>query len=188
MAKSKRELHKEEVSTNIAGRLQAIRKHYGFSCEKMAGLMGISEITYRKNEIGRHIPTALSLMALHNRLGISIEWVLLGKEPMSWKEDQEQRRLAEEKRAAEEQERKEQQEREKRQEAERLKWQETQAGKDVFSQEVAEMIETMKRVPLLRHSVMGYYQKFLLKNKELIAASLQPNEMNQPPQEPPPSS
>jgi DNA-binding XRE family transcriptional regulator len=39
---------------------------------------------------------------------------------------------------------------------------------DFFTQEVEEMIDLMKRIPLLRHSVMMHYQQFKIDHKELL--------------------
>jgi hypothetical protein len=58
-------------------------------------------------------------------------------------------------------------------EEEKRKQAEFQPPKDLFTLEVEEMIDTMKKVPLLRHMVMGYYQKFKIKNKEMIEEHLQ---------------
>ena len=41
-------------------------------------------------------------------------------------------------------------------------------GKDIIDEEIKEMLTLMSKVPLVRHSVMSYYQRFKLENQELI--------------------
>ncbi len=149
MPKSKRKIEKEKTMAALGSRLKEIRNRYGHTRDRMADLMGIRTVTYDTNEKGRHIPTLFSIMSLDKRLGISIDWLLFGRGPMSRQGEQEKLR------------------RQQELEAQQRKLEEEQE-KDVFSREVEEMIETMKRVPLLRHAVMGYYQRFKIKNKELL--------------------
>jgi hypothetical protein len=41
-------------------------------------------------------------------------------------------------------------------------------GKDIMDEEIKEILALMSKVPLVRHSVMSYYQRFKLENQELI--------------------
>jgi transcriptional regulator with XRE-family HTH domain len=66
----------------IGRRLQSVRKHLGFKRVKMSNTMGISPLTYTRLEQGDHLPTTKSLMALHQRAGISLEWLLFESGPM----------------------------------------------------------------------------------------------------------
>ena len=45
-------------------------------------------------------------------------------------------------------------------------------GKDIMDEEIKEMLAMMSRVPLVRHSMMSYYQRFKLENQELIEKEL----------------
>ena len=45
-------------------------------------------------------------------------------------------------------------------------------GKDIMDEEIKEMLALMSKVPLVRHSVMSYYQRFKLENQELIEKEL----------------
>ena len=44
---------------------------------------------------------------------------------------------------------------------------------DMFTREVEEMVYLMKHIPLVRHSVMGYYQKFKIDNQAFIDGELE---------------
>lgn len=45
-------------------------------------------------------------------------------------------------------------------------------GKDIMDEEIKEMLALMSKAPLVRHSVMSYYQRFKLENQELIEKGL----------------
>ncbi len=127
----------------IAGRLRMVRRHFGYSQNKMAQSLGCSRETYRKNERGYYLLTIDTLAALYEKLGVSIEWLLFNRGPML---------------------------RDKGIKKSELKL-ETQADMS-FPDELDEMISMMKNVPFLRYAVMGYYQKFKLENKHTILQAL----------------
>ncbi len=108
----------------------------------MAEVLKIQDVTYKKNERGLHLVNMNSLERLHDELGVSAEWLLFENGPIYWKDIQ-----------AKEDESK-------------------QAGllrKDLFMEEVEEMVEMLKQVPMIRHSVMGHYQDCKIRYKDLIA-------------------
>jgi transcriptional regulator with XRE-family HTH domain len=45
-------------------------------------------------------------------------------------------------------------------------------GKYIINDEVKELLSLMTRVPLVRHSVMGYFQRFKIENREIIEKEL----------------
>jgi transcriptional regulator with XRE-family HTH domain len=49
---------------------------------------------------------------------------------------------------------------------------EKKQGNDLFLRELEDMVYLMERVPLLRHSVMGYFQRFKMKYKDFIDEEL----------------
>ncbi len=48
-------------------------------------------------------------------------------------------------------------------------------GLDAYNEEKEEMEALMEKLPLVRHSIMGYYQRFKLENMELISRALEKN-------------
>jgi transcriptional regulator with XRE-family HTH domain len=66
-------------------KLLQLRKYFNFTQEKMAAIMKITLSSYKKNEMGKHLMSTSSLIALHNWLGISLEWFLFDRGEMSWK-------------------------------------------------------------------------------------------------------
>jgi transcriptional regulator with XRE-family HTH domain len=66
-------------------KLLQLRKHFDYTQEKMAATMKITLSSYKKNELGQHLMSTPGLMALHHRLGISLEWFLFNRGEMFWK-------------------------------------------------------------------------------------------------------
>ncbi len=127
---------------NIGKRLRQVREFFKFTQHRMAEVLKIQDVTYKKNERGLHLVNMNSLERLHDELGVSAEWLLFENGPIYWKDIQ-----------AKEDESK-------------------QAGllrKDLFMEEVEEMVEMLKQVPMIRHSVMGHYQDCKIRYKDLIA-------------------
>jgi len=69
----------------IGSRLKKIKLHFSYNRGQISKIMGISPITYTRNESGEQLPTTRSIMALHSRLGVSLEWFLFERGPMFWK-------------------------------------------------------------------------------------------------------
>jgi hypothetical protein len=57
----------------IGSRLKKIKLHFSYNRGHISKIMGISPITYTRNESGEQLPTTRSIMALHIRLGVSLE-------------------------------------------------------------------------------------------------------------------
>ena len=71
---------------NMSNRLKQIKQYFGYKRDQMSNLLGISPITYTRNEQGNQMLATRSLMALHTQLGVSLEWFLFGRGSMFWKE------------------------------------------------------------------------------------------------------
>ena len=69
---------KQKVSGKVSIRLKQIREHFRFTRIRMATKMGIVPTAYYKNEQGLTVPGIPALQALHDNLGISIDWLLFG--------------------------------------------------------------------------------------------------------------
>jgi transcriptional regulator with XRE-family HTH domain len=70
---------KSKVFAIYGNKLLQLRKYFAFTQEKMAAIMKITLSSYKKNELGKHLMSTSSLIALHNRLGISLEWLLFDR-------------------------------------------------------------------------------------------------------------
>ena len=70
--------------TTLADRLKALRN--GTSTASFAKTTGISGSTWNNYERGVSVPTGKKLIQISERLGVSVEWLLHGKEPEGNKE------------------------------------------------------------------------------------------------------
>ncbi|HLP47144.1 MAG TPA: helix-turn-helix transcriptional regulator, partial [Candidatus Kapabacteria bacterium] len=129
-------------SENIGKRLRRMREFFKFTQHRMAEVLKIQESTYKKNEKGLHLFNLITLDQLHDELGISTEWLLFGNGPIYW---QDIRAKADDSKDA------------------------GLMKKDLFIEEMEEMVETLKKVPMVRHLVMGRYQDCKIRYKDLIA-------------------
>jgi transcriptional regulator with XRE-family HTH domain len=87
---------KNKILESVSSRLRQIRHHIDCKQYVMGKMIGIGELTYAKNERGLHLPSSTSLILLHRRLGISIEWLLFGHGPMYWKDIREEKKTTRE--------------------------------------------------------------------------------------------
>ena len=159
---------KKEKKTDLVqtgNRLEKIRLHFNYDRAQISKIMGISMNTYSRNILGQQLPILKSIMALHNRLGISMEWFLFERGPMLWKEVEE-KLLAVEKPQVEEKPQIEEKPREIKLE-------------DLLSPELNEMVELMKKIPLLNYSIMLHFQELKIKHKDFIRETLE-NEPSSP--------
>ncbi len=127
---------------NIGKRLKQVREISKFTQRRMAEMLRVQDSTYKKNEKGVHRLNMNCLDQLHDELGVSAEWLLFENRPVHWKNIQ--AKQDESKQAA-------------------------LLERDLFTEEVEEMVEMLKQVPMIRHSVMGHYQDCKIRYKDLIA-------------------
>lgn len=146
MVKTQREKERFLNAGAIASRLRKIRKYFGYSQDEMADLLGITKETYGKNERAYHLLQALTLGAIHEKLGISIEWLLFNRAPVFWNPDKKRKDM---------------------------EFKGDISGNVPVTPELAEMIDLLNRIPFLRNLVLGYYQKLKLENQHLISESLE---------------
>ncbi len=69
-------------SEPIGSRLQKIRNHFGYTQGQMAAQLELSRTSYSKNEKGVHLIDITTAVYLHNKMDISLEWLLFNKGPM----------------------------------------------------------------------------------------------------------
>ncbi|HLP45379.1 MAG TPA: helix-turn-helix transcriptional regulator [Candidatus Deferrimicrobium sp.] len=123
----------------IGKRLRKVRESFNFTQPRMAEIIRVQDGTYKKNERGIHLVNVYSLDQLHTELGVSAEWLLFENGPVFWKDIQAK------------------------------KDEKNLQKQDLFMEELEEMITIMKRIPMIRHSVMLHYQDCKVKHKDLIA-------------------
>ncbi len=70
----------------IIERIKQIRKEAGLSQDKFAKAIGVSSGNVSSWESKKALPGALALRSIHENLGYSIDWLLTGKIPSSFKQ------------------------------------------------------------------------------------------------------
>lgn len=77
----KRKLRKE-----IGARLAQLRETLDLSRNKMAGMINIDRAAFQRNEEGQWFPEYSTLVKLSSAFGVSLDWLLVNKGPMYYKE------------------------------------------------------------------------------------------------------
>jgi transcriptional regulator with XRE-family HTH domain len=102
-------------------------------------LLGINKMTYMKNENGTHFPSASTLYNLASQFSVSSDWVLCGRGEMFFGQK----------------------------EAE-AKNQQANKSADMFTRQIDEMVDLMKNIPLVYHSVASYFLRFKVENEAYL--------------------
>jgi transcriptional regulator with XRE-family HTH domain len=123
---------------NIGKRLRQVREFVKYTQFQMSQLLRIQLGTYKKNEKGIHLIGLHTLGQLHKELGISAEWLLFENGPIYGKDILDKSTVNKE------------------------------GNRDSFEEEVEEMTQIMKKVPMIRYSVMLHYQDCKVRFKDLI--------------------
>lgn len=164
------EMNKGKLLRQIAAKLKNLREQWGYDRKEMAAYFGISSAGYSKNENGQSFPGIKTQFLLSQDHDISIDWFMFDKGPMHFKEKEKMNVL--EKKAAELEENVRQLQLENKNLEQRNKVLEKDlAEKNAaleITPEVKELIEHMKKIPLLYHDVLAGFQKFKWNNKEMV--------------------
>jgi transcriptional regulator with XRE-family HTH domain len=140
-----------DLAKDIGIKLRKIRKTLKLPNSQMAYKLGLGRGTYNRNEEGKSMPRAATLIKLANGWNISLEWLLLNKGPMYYREEPpveetKEKELAEPHPA--------------------IKLLES------LGDESRELLEHMGRIPLLRHQVMVLFHTFKEDRKEMIERTM----------------
>ena len=138
-------MDKRRLLQELASRLRKTRGALRISQKDLAARCGYTRPTYVKNELGNSFPGAMVYYVLGDTFGISLDWLIRGKGPMFYREEE-----AEVDTPAE-------------------------TIREPLPEEIDALVEDMERVPLLRHEVLTFYLRYKLKNRGLFdpAAMLQ---------------
>lgn len=86
--KKKMKIQTGNFIASVAQRLALIREELRITRSEMALKLGLHKAAYYKNETGFFLPCLDTLAHLHKDLGISVDWILFGSEPMHNKDKQ----------------------------------------------------------------------------------------------------
>lgn len=120
-------------------RLRKVRLTLGYRVLRMAVLLGINKMTYIKNENGTHFPSASTLHNLASQYNVSSDWILCGRGAMFYGQKEEE-----------------------------AKNQQVNKSDDMFTRQIDEMVNLMKNIPLVYHSVVSYFLRFKVDNEAYL--------------------
>lgn len=119
----------------IGQRLRKLREQLNYSQSQMAGLMGLSESGYLKNEHGTRLPGLAVLDRIQGEWDISMDWFLFNKGPMYFPEKSPDPEPSASKTGE-------------------------FPSSPPLSPELVHLLEYMDRDPLLKHEILVYFYKY----------------------------
>lgn len=87
-------MKRKELLIEVAQRFRKVRETLGLSPANMVGNLKTHRITYYKYESARTLPQFSILARLGKNLGISMDWLILNKGPMFYKEKDNENKAA----------------------------------------------------------------------------------------------
>jgi transcriptional regulator with XRE-family HTH domain len=130
---------KNIIKEDIGRRLSKIRSSLGLSQQRMATLLNTGKMSLNRNERGQNYPNGGTLYELANQFNVSLDWLFLGRGNMFIGVE----------------------------EVEEPKSEEVKSS-DLFERDVEELLDHMRRIPLVRYSVLDHFHRFKIENKAFI--------------------
>ncbi|MCP4217360.1 MAG: hypothetical protein GY765_22135 [bacterium] len=154
---------KTPYKTSVCKRLEILRLQLSVDINTMAARLKVTPWTYRSYMREESLPSVDGAAQPAGTANVSLDWLLTGKGDMFYRDvEKETVRALEAERNA-------------------IK---TKNASDFLLSELEEMKLLMQQVPLVRHMVMGYYQKVKVEQKEIIEQETQKT-IHKTPQAPP---
>jgi transcriptional regulator with XRE-family HTH domain len=138
-------MDRKSLLREIADRLRKIREPLGYNHREMGERINAKRSSYTRYESGETFPKMMTLYKLGNKFDISLDWLIINKGPMYYKEKE----VNEEKIAAE-----------------------PPFHEKTLSDDVKELVEIMGKVPVLRYKVLLYFHELKVEHKEMIEAAM----------------
>lgn len=148
-------MNRKTLSKDVGYKLSKIREGLKCSGPNMAARFGVKRSTYLRNEKGETCPDIWTMRILGNEFDISLDWLICNKGPMYYR-DKEQPQIEKETPV------------EKPVEIPA----ETVAPQESAPQDVQELLEHIKRIPLLRHEIMASFYRFKEEHKEMVETAM----------------
>ena len=139
---------KKQLLKDVAPRIKSVREACQYSQEKMANILGVIRTTLNRYEQGTLFPGPVTLLALANKMKVSLNWLFGGWGPMFFHHQSEgpEDPVAAAARGAD---------------IEAL---------EAIPPDLKELWQNLERIPLLRHEILRCYYKFKLDYEDLIPA------------------
>jgi transcriptional regulator with XRE-family HTH domain len=136
---------KEQLRQEIGMRMRKFRKTLGYTQEQMVSYFDIGRANYSRIEKGEIFPGAAILNTLKIEFDVSLDWLIANEGQMFHHHREGKKR-------------------------------ERDAHLDfgTYSDEVRELLTYMDKVPMVKHSVLGFFFEYKMKNNDYIESILHP--------------
>jgi transcriptional regulator with XRE-family HTH domain len=139
-------MDRKTLVKDVASKLRKIREPLGYNHREMGELLSAQRSSYTRYEKGETFPREVALYRLGEKFDISLDWLILDRGPMYYKEKE---AIKEEKK-------------------EEKKDTEPPAPGKTLPDDVLELVEVMEQVPILRYKVLLYFHELKKEHKEMI--------------------
>ena len=137
-------MEKRKLLQELASRLRKARRALRMTQKDLSSRCGCTRPTYVKNELGNTFPGGMVYYVLGDNFGISLDWLIRGTGSMFYREEAQEEGPVEKT---------------------------VEPETKPLPGEIAELVEDMERVPLLRHEILAIYLRYKLKNRQLFEPS-----------------
>lgn len=145
---------RKELVEEISKRLTQIRESLNYNRRQMAKAMGSSESSYYKNEQALTSPDLRYYYSLAHRFNISLDWLIMGRGEMLYKEPAPEPEPT----------------------GEEIPKEEPVLMNDGLRQDVKELLDHMEHIPMLRYEVLSLFQHFKADHKEIVEEAMKDND------------
>lgn len=141
-------MNREDFAKAISAKLEKVRKTNHTSITEMASALNIDRGSYVRNVNGRTIPNLYTLYKLANRFDISMDWLVLDKEPMYLKEKIPETKVEDN----------------------------TPSLQALyFPGDIKELLGHMDKIPLLRYEILAQLHRFREEHQALVEKAMKAN-------------
>ncbi len=160
-------MNRKDLLKDIGYKLKKIREALNYSSPDMASRFGVVRSSYLRNESGQTCPDIQTMRILGTAFDVSLDWLICDKGPMYYREKEPSRTQPEKP-------------------VEKIvDPQVPQTGlqtgletkpsleiPDTVPEDIRELLEHMKRIPLLRYQILAAFHKFKAEYKDMVSTAM----------------
>jgi transcriptional regulator with XRE-family HTH domain len=131
-------MKRKDLLKEIGYKLKKIREASRYSGANMASQVGVARSSYLRNENGDTCPDIISMRNLGNGFNVSLDWLICDKGPMNYREK------------------------------EQIQTEKPGEIRETAPEDLRELLDLMKRIPLLRYKMLASFHEFKVQYKEMV--------------------
>ena len=155
-------MNRKEILKDIGYRLKKVREALKYSGPHMASRFGVVRSSYLRNEKGQTCPDIQTMHILGTEFDVSLDWLICDKGPMYHREKEQTQVETPAEKPGETRE----------PPVTGLEMKPAPEPLDTVPGDIREMLEHMKRIPLLRYQLLASFHKFKAEYKEMVSAAM----------------